>query len=57
MAKMRTANVQLLDILRADMRAADVPARALYTLDGLRHAHANRNAEWYNEAENFMQVR
>jgi len=53
MAKMQSANLQLLDNIRANVVQANPPPRVLLALDGLRGVQAARDPSNFNEAGNF----
>jgi hypothetical protein len=52
-AKMQSANIQLLDNIRANVLQAKPPPRVLLALDGLRGTQAARDPAFFNEAFNF----
>jgi hypothetical protein len=52
-AKMQSANIQLLDNIRANVLQANPPPRVLLALDGLRGTQAARDPAFFNEASNF----
>ena len=55
-SKMRSAHLQLIDLIRSNLRAADAPKRVLLALDGLRGAEAKRPADWFNKVQNFREA-
>lgn len=52
-SKMRSAHLQLIDLIRSNLRAADAPKRVLLALDGLRSAEAKRPPDWFNKVQHF----
>lgn len=55
-SKMRSAHLQLIDLIRSNLRAADAPKRVLLALDGLRGAEAKRPADWFNNVQHFREA-
>ena len=53
-SKMRTANLQQVDQIRADLASIGAPPRVTCALDGLRKAHLNQDPSWFNVASNFQ---
>ena len=52
-AKMRSAHVQLLDLIHSNLRAANAPKRVLLSLQGLKGAEKGKDADWFNKVVNF----
>ena len=52
-AKMRSAHLQLLDIIHSNLRAANAPARLLESLKGLRGSEEGKEPGYFNHMENF----
>ncbi len=52
-AKMRSAHLQLLDLIHSNLRAIDAPTRVLLSLQGLRGAEKGKEPDYFNRVENF----
>ena len=52
-AKMRSAHLQLLDIIHSNLRAANAPEQLLKSLKGLKGSEQGKEPDYFNRVQNF----
>ena len=52
-SKMRSAHLQLLDIIHSNLRAANAPKQLLDSLRGLRGSEQGKEPDYFNRVQNF----